>query len=246
MLNRNVIGKMYETKLNEHGEWLLIKPISEISLEEYILNSSVGSNQSGQEDSLLEDEVNNHDDKGDWNVSADMHFSESKLCYSTPMTKNQGNYFNSVDNSNTVFSNSGLYKTAVDHSRSENVDMDISSSCSGNINVDDCEVYQDFVVGRNNSMNEEDISGIEKTLICDIHGFSDDSCKTNNNIINDNTVIQNDILSLKNNCNVDIVNKLKLKNDNDSNDEIQEQMCLNRTLLDESGYTENLLSTPNK
>lgn len=244
--------------MNEFGEWLLIKPVSEVSLDEYRLNSDSLSNHSGLEYSLLEDEVINHDDKKeDWNASADISFGESKLCYSTPMTKNQDNYLNSVDYSfNTVFSNSDLYKTAVDHNKSdEDMDMDISSCCNGSISVDDCEVYQDFLIGRNNSVNEEDISETEKTLMCivDIHEFSDDSCKSINNVINDNTVIQNN-MPLASDCSVDTVHMLKLKTNGDFSNNVSpnesskviDEVCLNRTLLDDNNYTENLLSTNDK
>lgn len=217
----------------------------EVNLEEYRSNSDSLSNHSGQEYSLLEDDVNSYDEKGDdCNMPREMCFRESKLCYSTPMVKNEDD-LNSVDSFNTFCSTSDLFKTAISGNESEVVDMDISSCCNDSNNIDDCKVYEDFVMGRNNSMNEEDINGIEKTVcVVDICEFSDDRSQMNNNVINDNTIVQND-LNLTSNCSVDNGHKFKNEAVHESS-EVTDQECSNRTLLDESGYTENLLCTPEK
>lgn len=246
---RYFVSKLYSTEKNEKGEWLLIKCISECSSDEYISDSDSSSNRSGQEYSLLEDSVNNQSEENCSTVG--MSFGNSKLCYSTPMNRNQGIHSNNVDSFNTIFSNSDLYKTALDFNKSKDCeDMEISSSCNSSLIVNDCKIYQDFIQGRNNSTTDEDISGTEETLksIATSHEYFNDNDKAN-----DNTVIQNGSnVSLNNNSSS--VNESKTENIDFSNNVIieeieignQSSVCLNRTLLDESGYTENLLSTPDK
>lgn len=254
LFDRYFTGKLYQTKLNDQGEWFLVKAMSETSFDEYKSDSDSLSNHSGQEYSLLEDIVNTvHSDKEeDWNEPMGMSFGESKLCYSTPMTQNKkinNVYLNNVDSFNTIFSNSDLYKTAIDYNNCD--DMDISSSCNGSLIVDDCNIYQDFVTGHNNSVIiEEDGSETEENLTCvaTTHDLSNDCDIVNANIINDNTVIHNNSnVSLNSNFSS---NDLKLKT-NEINEELKENdnqlsVCLNRTLLDENGYTEKLLFTPDK
>lgn len=248
---RSVISKFYHTKVNDQGEWVLIKVISEVSSVEYKSDSDLLSNNSGQDFSLLDELVNNqNDDEEDWGTMVKgMSFEESKLCYSTPMTKNQD--YNKMDSINTLFSNSDLYKTAID------LDMDISSSCNNNFLVDDCKVYQEFLTGRNNSaIDEEDISETEETLtyVANSNAFSNDSYDANN-VIDDETVIKNSSYSsIKSNdvTDTDTAHKLKSENISDfsnKSDKIIDNLssvCLNRTLLDESDYTENLLLTQDK
>ncbi|XP_026823009.1 small RNA 2'-O-methyltransferase isoform X1 [Rhopalosiphum maidis] len=247
----DVINKVYFTTKNNHGDWLLIKAVPGFSSDEYESDSESSSNNSGQEYNLLENTVNIDNDNEDWNVSTVISSDKSKLCYSTPMTKNSEfkSFFSNVDSFNTVHSNSDLYKTAVDYNKSEDTeDMEISSSCNGSIIVEDCKVYQDFRKGRNSSViNEEDINETENTLTCVIksHEFSNDDNKLNGNTVNDNTIIQNNSnISLKINCNSD-THKLE---SNNSDEEIDDQLtvCFNRTLLDENDYTENLLLTSDK
>lgn len=271
MLNRSYVSKLYHTEKNENGEWLLLRTRSVSSSDENISDSDSMSNHSGQEYSLLEDSSNNqHYEEEDWNSSVGMHFGDSKLCYSTPMNKNEGVYLSNAESFNTVVSNSELYKTAVDHIKSNessmeissscngsfaddhnksDKDMEISSSCNGSLVIDDCKVYQDFALGRNSI--GEDISEIEETVTC----VTNESSK-NSDEVNDNTIVYNSSNTfLKSDCNSDMTHEIKSQNcDNFSDDTIkkdceeidnQSSVCLNRTLLDESGFTENLLSTPN-
>jgi len=227
---------------------------------ESVSDSDSSSNDSGQEYNLLDNTVNIDNYNEDWNASDIIGSDVSKLCYSTPMTKDPELklFLNNVDSFSTVQSNSVLYKTAIDYNNKDE-DMEISSSCNGSIIVDDCKVYHDFRAGRNNfDINEEDINETENTLTCieNSHEFSNDVDKINDNIINDDTIIQNNSnISLKVNGSSDIAHKLKSNNSeevcitiNDAEKEIDKSLtvCLNRTLLDESGYTENLLSTSDK
>ena len=169
----------------------------------------------------------------------------------------------------------------------------MSFSCNSSI-VEDCNVYQDFKTGQNNSViNGEDVNETENTLTCvaNNHKLSNDGDKLNHNYtgdmeisssyngsiivedcivyqdfksgrnisvrneedINDNTIIKNNSnISLKLKCGSDTAHQFKSNNPdeicitiNDGANEIDDQLtvCLNRTLLDENGYTEMLLST---
>lgn len=236
--------------MNDNGEWLLIKCISEISSDEYNSNSDSLSNNSGQEYGLLEEILNNSksDKEEDWDGLTGISIGESKLCYSTPMAKNQefnNVYLNNVDSFNTIFSNSDLYKTAVDYTNIN--DMDISSSCNNSLIIDECNLYQDFLTARNNSIHfEEDISETDKTLTCVTisHGFPNDCDIAKVITNNDNTVINtSNNISLKNNCTSDISPESKIKNNEIDKEQTEMSICFNRTLLDESGYTEKLLLT---
>lgn len=249
---------MFETKINDQGEWFLIKVLSISSLDEYISESDSYSNPNVQDYSLLDDVANyQNEDQEDLGTSVAMSFCESDICFSTPMTKNKdlNPYTTEVDSSNTVFTDSDMYKTAVEYDKYENMDMEVSSSCNGSLIIDDCSVYQDFVTGRNNSTAaEEDI--MEATLtVGNGNALYNDSDKANDNLIHDNTVIENSRnLPLKSNQGLNSIPKLKSNNDF-SNIVIPEEenvldnqptVFLNRTLLDESGFMEHLLSTPDK
>lgn len=259
MFDRNIVNRRYETKKNDCGEWVLIKHLSEFSSDEYMSDVDSYSNQSAQEYSLLDEfETDHHYDKVEWNTHVESSFGESKLCFSTPMTKNQDSniYFSDKDIfDTTIFTNSDLYNTAIDYNRSEHLDMEISSSCNGSFIVDDCNVYQDFISGRNNSsIEDEDIT--EKTLtgVVNDNDLNRDNDKANGNVlIRDNTVLENDSQLLpKNDTNgthesqtikdfsTDTVSVECQELDN------QPTVFFNRTLLDESGFMENLLSTPDK
>ncbi|XP_025193447.1 small RNA 2'-O-methyltransferase isoform X1 [Melanaphis sacchari] len=249
----DIVNKVYLTTKNDHGEWFMIKEKPEFSSDEYESDSDSSSNNSGQEYSLLENTANVDNDDEDWN--AIINSEKTKLCFSTPMTKNLELKSDiQVDSFSTVLSNSDLYKTAVDYIKNE--DMEISSSCNGSIIVEDCTVYQDFKTGRNNSViNEEDIDETENTLTYSSksHESFNDGDKFNDNIVNDNTFVQNNSnISLKENCSSNTTLKLNPDNPdeicipvNDKENEIDYQLtvCLNRTLLDENGYTENLLTS---
>lgn len=257
MLNRSYACTLYHTEKNEQNEWLLIRAKSEYDSEEYKSDSDSSSNNSGQYTLLENDNVNNHhyEVEEDWSSSTSMNVGDSQLYYSTPMNMNQGKCLNNVDSFNTMFSNSDLYKTAFDYNKSDE-DMDISSSCNGSIVEDSCNNYQEFVLGRSNST--EDISKTDETLTTSIITSCELSeIKVNNNIIDDDTVIQNSSnISLKSDCNsataheITSVNCVSLSvgiiksEGKETND--QSSPCLNRTVLDENNYTENLLSTPNK
>lgn len=258
MLNRSYICKIYHTEINKNGEWIMIKAIPEYSSDGSKSDSDSDSNHSGgQEYSLLNDSENSQHYENDWSSSAGMHFGDSRLYYSTPMTKSQGIHSSNAESFNTVFSNSELYQTAVDYNKS-NEDMDISSSCNGSLAIDDCKVYHDFASGRSSS--GEDISKTEETLTCvsNSHETSKNSNdEVNDNINDDTTIVENSSnKSLKNECSFDAVDQNKYQiGENVSNGTIikdceeidsQTSLFMNRTLLDESGYTEYLLSTPNK
>jgi len=90
--------------------------------------------------------------------------------------------------------------------------MEISSSYNGSIIVEDCKVYQDFRTGRNNSIiNAKDINETENTLTCITknHEFYNDVDELNSNIVNGNTIIQNNSnIYLKVNCSSDTTHKL--------------------------------------
>jgi len=102
--------------------------------------------------------------------------------------------------------------------------------------------------------NEEDINETENTLtfVTNSHEFSNDD-KLNDNIINDDTSINNNSnISLKLKCSSNTAHQFKSNNPDEIcitiNDRVNENddkltVCLNRTLLDENGYTEKLLST---
>lgn len=256
VFNRNIASKLYQTKKNESGEWFLVRASSVLDSDEDMSDSNSFSDFSEQEYNLLENTAEDPNDEEDWSPSNGMSFGESKFCYSTPMTKNIDHniYINNVDSFNTVFSNSDLYKTAVDYIKSEeSQEMEISSSFNGSINVGECKLYEDFIEGRNNSVINEEV---ENTLMCDSksHEFSIDDDQVNGNIINDDTVIQNiSDISLKSDFSSGTTHEFYSKNkDNLSIDTIDEKdeksddqvsICLNRTLLDESGYTEKILNT---
>ncbi|CAI6352272.1 unnamed protein product [Macrosiphum euphorbiae] len=186
----DIVNKLYYTKKNDHGEWLLIKALPGFSSDEYESDSDSYSNNSGQEYNLLENTVNLDNDIEDWNSSAVLSSDKSKLCYSTPMTRDPElkYYSNSVDSFSTVHSNSGLYKTAVDYNKTEDTeDMVMSFSCNSSI-VEDCNVYQDFKTGQNNSViNGEDVNETENTLTCvaNNHKLSNDGDKLNHNYTGD-------------------------------------------------------------
>lgn len=253
LLNRSYVSKLYDTEKNEQNEWLLIRAKSEYNSSEYTSDSDSSSNHSGHYTLLEEGSANNHhyEAQEDWSSSTGMNFGDSQLFYSTPMNMNQGKHLNNEDSFNT-FSNSDLYKTAFDYKSDE--DMEISSSCNGSIIVDKCNVYQEFVLGRNNS--GEDISKADETLTsivtsCDLSKIG------NNNMIDDDTVIQNSSnISLNSDCNSATTHEITSVNCASLSVEIiksegkeivdQSSVCLNRTLLDENDYTENLLSTPDK
>lgn len=257
MFDRKIAGKLYQIKKNEIGEMFLVRASSELNSDEYIADSDSFSDLSEQEYNLIENTANESNDEEGWSPSNGMSFGESKFCYSTPMTKNIEHtiYKNTVDSFvDTVFSNSDLYKTAVDYIKSEDVkDEEISSSFNGSINVGECKLYENFIEGRNNSViNKEDINEIENTLMynLDSHEISIDDDKVNGNIIYENTVIQNiSDTSLKSNFSSDTTHEFHYKNDNDTIDEEDKEsddqvsVFLNRTLLDESGYTEKILNT---
>lgn len=258
---KDIVNEVFMTITNDHEEFLLIKAKSEVSSDEYESDSDFSSNNSGQEYNLCE-KINIDDFNEDWNVSAGLSPDKSKICYSTPMTKDPEfkSYLDNVDSFSTVHSNSDLYKTAVDYNKSENTeDMEISSSCNGSIIVEDCKIYQDFRTGRNNSViNEEDINETEDTLTCITKNleFSNDDDELNGNMVNDNTIIQNNSnVSLKVNCTSDTTHKLKSNHsdeicttvyDEENNIDNQPTVCFNRSLLDENNFTENLLLTPDK
>jgi len=170
----------------------LIKALPGFSSDEYESDSDSDSfsNNSGQEYNLLENTVNLDNDFENWNESAVLSSDKSKLCYSTPMTRDPElkYYSNNVDSFSTVHSNSGLYKTAVDYNKTEDTeDMVMSSSCNSSI-VEDCNVYQDFKTGQNNSViNEEDVNETENTLTCitNSHKLSNDGDKLNHNYTDD-------------------------------------------------------------
>lgn len=183
MFTRDFVSKLYFTKKNKDGEWLLTNtPTLDVSSDEYRSDTYSLSNHSGQEYNLSEDFVNNHNfEEEDWNESGnksiDMGFDQLKHCYSTPMNKNHQHnvHLNNKVSSITEISSLDLYKTATEFSKSEYVDaddMEISSSFNSSIIIDECKVYNDFVKGRNSStLNDEDVA--------------------HDNIINDNTVTQN-------------------------------------------------------
>lgn len=240
--------------MNDNGEWLMIKYISETDSDVYNKSDSDSlSNNSEPEYSLLEEEVQHSNrvlnksesEEENWDELRGMSIGESKLCYSTPMTKNQelnNVHFNNHNSFNTVLSNSDMYKTAIDYN---NCDMDISSSCNNSLNVNECNFYKDFLTGRNTSTFEEDISETEKTLTCvtTSHDFS--NCDIENANIN-NTVVNTSNISLKRNCSSDNCHESKLKGKEINEEQPEMSICFNRTLLDESGYTEKLLLTSDK
>jgi len=178
MLNRDIADILYSTKENDQGQWLLLTSNSNYSSDEYRSDSDLSSNISGQEDN-----IHNHTIEDDWDALEGMSFGNSNNCLSTPMNKNQEDiYFKNVNSSNTVFSNSDLYNTAIDYNKSVgNEDMDISSSCNSSIIVNDCEDYKEFVLGRNNSAIYENINdtGDTCTNITNSNEFSNDSDKLN-------------------------------------------------------------------
>ncbi|XP_022176690.1 small RNA 2'-O-methyltransferase isoform X1 [Myzus persicae] len=180
----DVARKLYYTTKNDRGEWLLITASSEFGSVEYESDSDSLSNISGQEYNLLENTVNLDDDNEDWNASVVLSSDKSKLCYSTPMTRDPElkYYANNMDSFSTVHSNSDLYKTAVDYNKSKDTDnMEMSSSCNSSID-EDCNVYHGFRTGQNNSViNEEDINETENTLTGDAnsHALSNDGDKLN-------------------------------------------------------------------
>lgn len=255
MLNRNYVCKLYHTEKNEQNEWLLIRAKSEYSSDEYKSDSDSSSNNSGQYTLLENDNENNyHYEVEDWSSSTGMNFGDSQLYYSTPMNMNQRKCLNNVDSFNTMFSNSDMYKTAFDYKSGE--DMEISSSCNGSFVEDNCSNYQEFVLGRSNST--EDISKTDETLTTSIITNCELSkIQAKSNTIDDDTVINNNSnVSLKSDCNSAIAHELtsvncvslsvgNIKNEGKETDD-QSSLCLNRTLLDENNYTENLLSTPDK
>lgn len=217
------------------------------------------SDFSGQEYSLLDNTEHSYNDEEDWSPTNGMSFGGSTFCYSTPMATNLEpniyNYVNNVDSFNTVFSNSDLYKTAVDYNKDEeNKDVEISSSLNGTIDISECNLYENFIDGRSNSTIDEDgIIELEKTLMyaSNSHAFSIDNDKANGNTINDNTILQKNISFISNNSSS--TNEPCFKNDksltNNTVDEEDEENdnqvsdFANRTLLDESGYTESILNT---
>jgi len=163
---------------------------------------------------------------------------------------------NETENTLTSVANSHEFSNDANKLNYHFSDMEISSSFNGSIIVEDCTVYQDFKSGRNNSViDEEDINETENTLTCvaNNHEFSNDGDKLNAKVINDDTVNKNNSnISLELKCSSDTTHQFKSNNPNEiciTNDdglnEIDNQIsvCLNRTLLDENGYMENLLST---
>ncbi|KAL4130769.1 hypothetical protein QTP88_008158 [Uroleucon formosanum] len=182
----HIVNTIYDTKKNDHGEWLLVRALSGFSSDEYESDSNSFSSNSEQEYNLLENTVNLANDTEDWNASAVLSTDKSKLCYSTPMTRDPEikYYSNNVDSFSTVHSNSGLYKTAVDYNKTEDTDdMVMSSSCNSSI-VEDCNVHQDFKTEQNNSViKEEDVNETENTLTCvaNSHKFPNDGDKLNHN-----------------------------------------------------------------
>lgn len=256
VFGRNIAGKLYYIKKNEMGERLLVRASSELDSDDNIADSDSFSDLSEQEYNLIENTANDSNDEVDWSPSNGMSFGDPKFCYSTPMTKNieHNNHVNNVDSFNTVFSNSDLYKTAVDYTKNEEInDVEISSSFNGSINIGECKLYENFIEGRNYSViNNEDIIETENTLTCDLdsHELPIDGDKVNGNIIYDNTVIQNiSDTSLKSNFSSDTKHEFYNENHNDSIDEENKEsddevsVFLNRTLLDESGYTEKILNS---
>lgn len=257
LLNRSYVCKLYHTEMNEQNEWLLIRAKSEYSSEEYKSDSDSSSNYSGHY-TLMDDYNENNHHYGveeEWSSSTGMHFGDPQLYYSTPMNMNQGKCLNNVNSFDTTFSNSDLYKTAFDYNKSGE-DMEISYSCNGSIVEDNCNNYEEFVLGRSNST--EDISKTDETLTTSVITNCELSkIKVNNNIIDDDTVTQNSSdISLKSDCNSAAAHELPsvncvslsvgiIKSEGEENDD-QSSPCLNRTLLDENNYTENLLSMPDK
>lgn len=164
----------------------MVQTLSGFSSDEYESDLNSISSNSEQEYNLLENTVNLDNDTEDWNASAVLSTDQSKLCYSTPMTRDPKikYYSNNVDSFSTVHSNSGLYKTAVDYNKTEDTDdMVMSSSCNSSI-VEDCNVYQDFKTEQNNSViKEEDVNETENTLTCvaNSHKFPNDGDKLNHN-----------------------------------------------------------------
>lgn len=248
LIDRKFASKLFYTKKNDQGELVLLTDALEFSSDEYKSDSDSYSNHSGQY-SLLENTEECH--RNDSNEAINLSFSESRLCYSTPMTNNQNPnaYFSNIDSFNTVCSSSDLYKTAVDHDSSCNEDMEISSSCNGSIVVDNCKMYQDFLTGRNSS-HEEDIKETEETLTYESN--CDDDIE-NGNALNDNTTViqKSSNISLKRSYTSDTAQEPKSKHCNDFSNFNEEKIefeqpsvFLHRSLLDENGFTEKLLSIP--
>jgi hypothetical protein len=190
LIDRKFANKLYCIKKNDQGELVLLTDAFESSSDEYKSDTDSYSNHSGQY-SLLEntEEWDNNKDI-DLNETVNLSFSESRHCYSTPMTNNQkpNVYFSNIDSFSTVCSSSDLYKTAADHDMSCNEDMEITSSSNGSIVVDNCKMYQEFLTGRfSSTIDEEDIKETEKTLTCESN--CDDNDIENGNALNDNTIV---------------------------------------------------------
>lgn len=231
---------------NDQGEYFLVTDAHDISSDEYKSDSDSYSNHSGQY-SLLEN-IENIDI--DSNEIGNISSSDDDIEIS------------SNHNGSIIVDNCEMYQDFImGHNNStinNNGDMEISSSCNGSIIIDNCKMYQEFVTGRNSStIGKEDISGTETTLIgtsnCDDIKYFDDV--ENDNVINDNTtVIQKSINTiLKGSSTSSTALEVKSKqcnnvsNLNEENLEFEQPSVFShRSLLDVNGFTEKLLSIPDK
>lgn len=205
-----LVGKLYHTKKNEHGEWLLIISLSELnSFVQYSL-----SNHSGVY-SLLEDRETDNDNCDDsYECGSSVFTTDTEYFGESKQIKIHKGYSNHIDSFNSVDSNLDLVRTVVDYDKNKIIDIDISSSPNSSIIVDDCKVYEDFVVSRKNSgMHEEDINETRKSLANIV-----------NSQMHNNTDKENSIsISLTRNCGKDTANKSQSKIEDFSNSNVNEE-----------------------
>ncbi|VVC26521.1 Hypothetical protein CINCED_3A017042 [Cinara cedri] len=255
-----IISKEYYTTTNKAGEWIMITNLNGTSIQIYNSDSDSSSDTSEEENWLLDNNVKEvEEEEEEWNLPLNVGTSNSQLFYSTPMAKDKHldvQFLNSLNdtytksNNSTASSNSDFFTTAIDNNDTNNEDMDISSSCNGSVLIKNCNIYQDFVSGRNDlTIKNEDISETdEETFICNAN--YNDTNKVNEEINKKNSFIQNSTnVFLKSNCGSDIAHGLTSKIvGNFSSDDIKEPdlVCSNRILLDENNDTENLLSSLGK
>lgn len=154
------------------------------------------------------------------------------------------------NDTDTMSSNSDFFTTAIDNNDTSNDDMEISSSYNGSIIINNCNVYQDFIMGRNDStIISEDINETdEKTLTCNTN--CNDTDEADDDLNKNNSFTQNTNAFFIGNCGHDIaphdVASKTVDNFSSGSTNKPDLVCSNRTLLAEDNYAAKQFSARDK